>query len=590
MKINSLEKIWQIYPKMPDDFKELNKEFNSFILQLLYNRDIRLADDLKWFLPKEEVKFLDAFLFADMTRAVELIIEHIKAGNKIMIYGDYDADGVTSSALLYDIFQIFKAKVDFYLPDRVSEGYGLNKPAIDEIKKDGFSLIITVDNGIRGKEEVVYAKSLGLDIIVTDHHAYPEEISDIPNCLLINPADKSSGYPFRFLAGVGVAFKLASALIQKSKLAEEYKDLLISRSLDLAVIGTVADMVPLIGENRLIVQEGLKVLNNTRRVGLQELIKVSGAVNELNTFNIGFQLGPRLNAASRIKHANSALNLLISKDQAEAEKLAKDLNDKNLERQKITGEVMAMAESQIDKENLPEIIIVSDFSDNSWNEGVIGLVAGKLGEKYYRPVLVVVKTEEQVEDENGKTQWVYKGSGRSVEEFNLVDALENNKEFLYKFGGHPMAGGFSILSEEKVALFSESISKMAKENLAQVSLLPKIKVDCEISFEDVNDELVEMIEGMSPFGQNNPTPKFVSYNLKIIDINKMGFDGQHIKIKLLNHDDRDMKSFWGISFGGSEKYDYLNIGDNIDIVYTLEFNNFNGRRDIQLKIVDIKIK
>ncbi len=585
-----MNKIWQVYPKMPESFKDENEKFNPFILQLLYNRDIRLSEDLKWFNEDEEIKFLDPFLFGDMDKAVALIIKHIKEGNKIMIYGDYDADGVTSSALLYDVFKIFRSKVDFYLPDRVSEGYGLNKPAIEEIKKGGFNLIITVDNGIRGKDEVAYAKSLGLDIIITDHHAYPEKKEDLPDCLIINSSDKSSGYPFRFLAGVGVALKLASALIEKSKLSDDHKKLLLSRSLDLAVIGTVADMVPLVGENRLIVQEGLKVLNETKRVGLQELIKVTGANGDLNTFNVGFQLGPRLNAASRIKHANSALNLLISKDKDEAEKLAQDLNDKNIERQKITEEVMASAESQIDKNNIPEIIIVTDFSDNAWNEGVIGLVAGRLTERYYRPVLVVVKTEEQVIDENGQSHFLYKGSGRSIEELNLVEALEDNKEFLYKYGGHPMAGGFSILSEEKFLAFSESIKKLAHKKLLGLSLLPKLRIDAETSFEDINDELVEAIEKMSPFGQNNPTPKFVTYNLKIIDIVKMGFDSQHIKIKFLNHDDRDMKNFWGISFGGSEKYGNLNIGDNVDVVYNLEFNKFNGRCDIQLKIIDIKTK
>jgi single-stranded-DNA-specific exonuclease len=583
-----MNKIWQIYPRMPESFKEENEKFNPFILQLLYNRDIKLFEDLKWFNDDEKIEFLDPFLFGDMKKAVALIIKHIKEGHKIMIYGDYDADGVTSSALLYDIFKIFKAKVDFYLPDRVSEGYGLNKPAIEEIKKNGFNLLITVDNGIRGKDEVEYAKSLGLDLIVTDHHAYPEKKEDLPDCLVINPSDKSSGYPFRFLAGVGVALKLASALIEKSKLSDDHKKLLLSRSLDLAVIGTVADMVPLVGENRLIVQEGLKVLNETKRLGLQELIKVTGANGDLNTFNVGFQLGPRLNAASRIKHANSALNLLISKDKDEAEKLAQDLNDKNIERQKITEEVMASAESQIDENNIPDIIIVNDFSDNAWNEGVIGLVAGRLTEKYYRPVLVVVKTEERVVDENGQSHFVYKGSGRSIEELNLVETLEDNKEFLYKYGGHPMAGGFSILSEEKFLAFSESIKKSARKKLSGLSLLPKLKIDAEINFEDINDELVEAIEKMSPFGQSNPTPKFVTYNLKIIDIVKMGFDGQHIKIKFLNHNDRDMKNFWGISFGGSEKYGELNMGDNVDVVYNLEFNKFNGRCDIQLKIIDIK--
>jgi len=534
------------------------------------------------------MEFLDPFLFKDMTKAVDLIISHIKQGNKIMIYGDYDADGVTSSALLYDIFKIFKAKVDFYLPDRVSEGYGLNMNVIDEIKKNNFSLIITVDNGIRNKEEVAYAQSLGLDIIVTDHHAYPEKKEDWPKCLTINPADNSSGYPFKFLAGVGVAFKLASALIEKSKLEDEYKKLLIARSLDLAVIGTITDLVALVGENRLIVQKGLEALNNTKRLGLLQLIKIIGLTNELNSFNIGFQIGPRLNAASRIKHANSALELLISEDKIEAEKLAMELNDRNVERQKITEEVLASAESQIDQNNLPKIIIVKNFSDNYWNEGVIGLVAGKLTEKYYRPVLVVVKTEEKAIASDGKEYFLYKGSGRSVEEFNLVLSLENSKDYLYKYGGHPMAGGFSILGEDKTLSFIDHIKQLADEILAKELLLPKIKVDCELDFSDINEDLVEAINKMNPFGQSNPSPKFVSFNIKIIDINKMGFDSQHIKFKFLNHNDQEMKFFWGISFGGSGRYDYLKIGDNVDVVYSLEFNCFNGYKDIQFKIIDIK--
>ncbi len=572
---------------MPNDFRDAHLEVNPLILQLLYNRGIKEKEDLKWFL-SDRADFLDPFLFNNMEKVVELIIHHIKEKNKILIYGDYDADGVTSVALLHDIFTTFKAQVDFYLPDRVSEGYGLNKPALDEIKNDGFSLVITVDNGIRNKEEVAYAKSLGLDIIITDHHAYPEKKEDLPDCLIINPADSSSGYPFRFLAGVGVAFKVASALIDKSKLEEEYKQPLKERCLDLAVIGTISDMVPLVGENRLIAQEGLIALNKTKRAGLLELVKVSGSNNELNSFNVGFQLGPRLNAASRIKHANSALNLLISKDIHEAETLAQDLNDKNIERQKITEEVLAAAESQINQDNLPEIIVVKDFSDKSWNEGVVGLVAGKLTEKYYRPVLVIVKTEEKAIADDGQEYFLYKGSGRSVEEFNLVEALENSKDFLYKYGGHPMAGGFSALSEENTFAFIDHISKLAKEKLAGTSLVPKIKVDSEINFSEIDDSLVELLEKMSPFGQNNTIPKFASFNVKIIDISKMGFDNQHIKIKFLNHDARDMRSFWGISFGGAERYSHLNLGDNVDIVYSIEFNNFNGRKDIQFKIIDIK--
>lgn len=571
---------------MPKSLREDYPTVNPLILQILFNRGLKTKEDLRWFLSDEE-EFLDPFLFKDMKAAVALIIDHIKKRNKIMIFGDYDADGVTSAALLYDVFSILKASVDFYIPDRVSEGYGLNKKALDQIKADGFSLVITVDNGIRNKEEVDYAQSLGLDIIITDHHAYPEKKANWPSCLIINPADKASGYPFRYLAGVGVAFKLASALILESKLGAEDKEILIERTLDLTAIGTVSDMVPLIGENRLIVQRGLKVLDKTKRLGLLELLRVSGGEGKIDSFRLGFHLGPRLNAASRMKHANSALNLLISKDPSEARSLAEDLNDKNMERQEMTDNVLAAAESQLDVNNIPKIIIVKDLSNNSWNEGVIGLVAGRLSEKYYRPVLVIVKTGETAIASDGQEYSLYKGSARSIEGFSLVEALEDSKDFLYKYGGHPMAGGFSILAEENVFAFIDNINSLAEKKISLDLLKPKIKVDAELNFSSINNELLELIERLAPFGQINTSPCFATFKLKIIDIVKMGKEEQHIKIRFLNHEDKEMKSFWGISFGGADKYSNLKLGDTVDLLYSLEFNNFNGKREIQLRIMDI---
>lgn len=583
-----MEKIWQFYPKFPEKILEENSDKNQFILQLLYNRGLKTKEEFAWFFDLASLDFFDPFLFNDMEKAIDLIISHIKLGNKIMIYGDYDADGVTSAALLYDVFSVFKAKVDFYLPDRVSEGYGLNKTAIEEIKKEDFKLIITVDNGIRNKEEVDYAKGLGLDIIVTDHHTLPEKREDLPNCLIINPADEKSSYPFRCLAGVGVAFKLASALIKKSKLEDKDKERLICKSLDLVALGTVADMVPLLGENRLMVKKGLEALNETKRFGLQELIKISGLSGNLNSYNIGFQLGPRLNAASRIKHANSALNLLIVKDEQEAKNLAEELNNRNSERQKVTEELMSSAESQINPENIEKIIIVKNSKEDAWNEGVIGLVAGKLSEKYYRPSVVIAKTSEVFEDEHGQKKEIYKGSGRSIEGFNLVEALEENKDILYKYGGHPMAGGFSIIGDHNMLLFVDRLRERADKILDEKTLTPKIKIDLELDFEDINDLLIEGLEEMAPFGQSNPAPKMASFDVKIIDVVKMGNEGQHIKFRFLDDKKNSLKNFWGISFGGTKKYSELNVGDRVSVVYNLEFNNFNGNRDIQLKIVDIK--
>ena len=298
-------------------------------------------------------------------------------------------------------------------------------------------------------------------------------------------------------------------------------------------------------------------------------------------------MGPRLNAASRMKHANSALNLLISKDPSEARLLAEDLNDKNMERQEMTDNVLAAAESQLDVNNIPKIIIVKDLSNNSWNEGVIGLVAGRLSEKYYRPVLIIVKTGETAVASDGQKYSLYKGSARSIEGFSLVEALEDSKDFLYKYGGHPMAGGFSILAEENVFAFIDNINSLAEKKISLDLLKPKIKVDAELNFSSINNKLLELIERLAPFGQINTSPCFATFKLKIIDIVKMGKEEQHIKIRFLNHEDKEMKSFWGISFGGADKYSNLKLGDTVDLLYSLEFNNFNGKREIQLRIMDI---
>ncbi|MFA5420877.1 MAG: DHHA1 domain-containing protein, partial [Patescibacteria group bacterium] len=284
----------------------------------------------------------------------------------------------------------------------------------------------------------------------------------------------------------------------------------------------------------------------------------------------------------------SALKLLISNDEDEAKELAEDLNEKNNERQRITEELMSSAESQIDPENLDNIIIVKNSKEDAWNEGVIGLVAGKLSEKYYRPVLVIMKTSEKFIDENGSKKDIYKGSGRSIEGFNLVEALEDNKDILYKYGGHPMAGGFSIVSDNNAFLFMDKMKERANKILDEKSLTPKIKIDLEIDFEDINDLLVEGLEQMAPFGQLNPAPKLASFDLKIIDVVSMGNEGQHIKFRLLDDSGPSMKNFWAISFGGTKKYSELSIGDRVSVVYTLEFNNFNGNKDIQLKVIDIK--
>ncbi|MFH1523102.1 MAG: single-stranded-DNA-specific exonuclease RecJ [Patescibacteria group bacterium] len=564
-------KVWQVMPKISENLRKKYPEINQVVLQLLFNRGITKKDEIEKFLNPSNNDLHDPFLFIDMERAVKLIIKHIKAQNKIVIYGDYDADGVTAAALLYEVLEILKAKVDVYIPDRVSEGYGLNKKAIDEITKKGTKLIITVDGGIRNKEEVEQAKIKGVEVVITDHHPPPESKKDYPDCLIIDSLTKREEYPFKKLAGVGVAFKLAIAIVSKSKLSKKDKKKIEEKVLDLVAIGTIADCVSLTGENRILVKRGLDFLNNTKRLGLKELIEVAQIKREnLDAWNVGWQIGPRLNAAGRMEHANTAYELLITKNKGKAEVLARRLNDRNIERQSITEEIVEKIEKQINLKKDDKIIIgVCPKEDEAWNEGVVGLVAGRICEKYYLPTLIITKAEGG-----------YKGSGRSIDEFNLAIAVEDSEELLDKYGGHPAACGF-CLEKKNLGKFIERIKKYANKKLAGIDLRPKLEIDSELEFSEINNELVEAIEKFEPFGEGNPRQKFVSRNILIRDVINMGIDSQHVKFRLDN-------GLWALAFGQAENYKDLKIGDKVDIVYYVEENRFNGKVNLQLKIIDIK--
>lgn len=564
-------------PPAAADFIKKNPAYNKIILQLLFNRGIIKPEQIENFFQPDKMIFSDPFLFKNMKAAAALVIKHVKEQNLIVIYGDYDADGVTATAVLTEILNIFKAKTNVYIPSRSSEGYGLNKKAIAELIKAGAKLIITVDNGIRNKNEVAYAKSLGLDIIITDHHEPPPEKNDWPDCLIINP--KAEAYAYKNLAGVGVAFKLAQGLIELSRLAKPLKDKLIERILDLAAIGTVADMVSLLGENRSLVSRGLKIINQGKRPGLSELIKIAktngNGNKKINSLAIGWQISPRLNSAGRLDHANTAYELLITKNKKEAEEIAKKLNLKNGERQKITETITAYCR-QIIKEKMSEdkILIVcspnleNEAAETSWPEGVVGLVAGRLCDEYGRPVLAITKIKNEI-----------KGSGRSISEFNIMAAIESSSRYLDKFGGHAAACGFTLKSPEALAEFSQEMKKIASRALNGVELKPKILAEAEINLSDINDEFLEALENFEPFGQDNERPKFLSRGLAVMDKVKMGANAQHIKFRF--------GSIWGVAFSQAENFKDFKIGDKIDAVYYLEFNEFNGRRAPQMKIVDI---
>lgn len=593
-------KEWRFLPQINLEKKGEGLGASRIFLQLLFNRGLEtekeisafLAGELdnklaKSFAPDAGYAFYDPFLFKDMAAAAELIIKHIKQGSPIVVYGDYDADGVTSSVILLETLRLLHAKAEVYLPDRVSEGYGLNKMAINQILEAGFKLIITVDNGVRNKEEVAYAKAKGLDIIITDHHVLPEEEQDLPACLLINPADKRNNYPCPFLAGVGVSFKLISALLFKSSLPDKQKQLIAEKSLDLVAVGTIADMVSLLGENRLLTKKGLEILNQGRRLGLKELLNSAkvGADKKLEAWNVGWQIAPRLNAASRLSHANTAFALLTTTDEDEAKELAEELNRRNQSRQEITKEITEQVEKQIDPDNLPEIIIGLAGEDEIWNEGVIGLVAGRIAEKYYRPTLIITRLIEEAEFDAEKKKLVpkkvaFKGSGRSIPELDLIAAIEACADDLDKYGGHPMACGFSIKAEDKLDSFRKKLTAIVKKELAGKNLVPKLEIEAELKPEEINLRLADEIAQLAPFGQNNQQPKLASRDLIVEDIMVMGFENQHIKIRL--------SGIWALAFGAAEKYRDIQVGNRVDAAYYLEINEFNGRREAQLKLIDLR--
>lgn len=568
------KKLWQISPSLDQETLNRFQDFSPVVAQLLVNRGFNTPEAAKSFLSQSEFAPHDPFLLQDMQAACELIIKHVKAKNKIAIAGDYDADGVTSSAVLTETLSTLRAEVEVWIPSRMRDGYGLSCRIIDEIKAGGAKLIITVDNGIRGIEEAKYAKSIGLDIIVTDHHTVGGEPTNIPDCLVINPIVAREKYPFRFLAGVGVAYKLASAIISLTKLDDSAKNILRQRILDLVAIGTVADCVALLDENRYLVREGLKQMNRQPRLGIAALSEISQIKGAISEWQIGWQLGPRLNVAGRLAHANTAYQLLITKDKDEAARLANELNEQNILRQSETARIVdhccAIVDAELSNDKIL-VLMAPDITDPSaatWFEGVIGLAAGKLVERYGRPALVICQSEGNI-----------KGSGRSIGDYSIVGAVEEAQEHLLRHGGHRAACGFSVKDAASLQKFAEQVRAIGERDLTDELMTPKLAIEAVIEASEINMSLAESLKQFSPFGQGNPLPIFASYNLTISDINFMGFEKQHIKLRI--------GSVWAISFGGAERWKDFGVNDKINLAYTVEINDFNNRQSVQLKIVDM---
>ncbi len=568
-----MQKKWVIAEPITQEFQYRFPEIHPVILQLLHNRGIKTQQEIDEFLnPDWGEDIHDPFLFHDMRKAVERISNAIERKESIVVYGDYDADGVCSATLLYDILTALGAHhVHVHLPHRETEGYGLNMAAVKELIKKRINLIITCDCGTSNVPEITAAQEKGIDVIVTDHHHDPAVLPE--PFAFINPQLSRERYPFRYLAGSGVAFKLAQALVahdkkHAKKLSDGYEKWL----LDLVAISTVTDMMRLVGENRTLVHYGLVVLRKSRRVGIQELVRVMGGnLEKLDTFSLGFQIGPRLNAAGRVDHANVAFELLIEKDRERAKVFAEKLNQKNKQRQSMTESMVKDAEKQLGTvTNSKKILFVKH---KSWSIGLIGLVAGRLADRYHRPVFALTYRGTELV-----------ASGRSIPQFDITQSLVDNASLFTRFGGHAQACGFTMPGTA-YDQFIDTFTRVGKKHIGDADLTPSLETDMEIRLEDITWDLYESIEKFEPFGENNRQPRFIARGVTLADVQPVGKDGKHLRL-LVTHASEVTRKV--IAFGfGNERKKHFPVGKKIDMVFEVSVNEWSGSRELQLKLIDM---
>ncbi|WP_211747565.1 single-stranded-DNA-specific exonuclease RecJ [Paenibacillus sp. Marseille-Q4541] len=534
--------------------------------KLLLNRGISSVEAAKQFLQPSDEVLHDPFLMKGMKEAVPRIREALDQGEHILIYGDYDADGVSSTSLMIHLMRKLSASYDIYIPHRANEGYGLHNHALDWAHQQGVSLVITVDTGISAVEQIAYAKTLGMDVIVTDHHEPPEVLPDA--YALINPKQEDCPYPYKGLAGVGVAMKLAEALLGT-----------IPRAwMEIATIGTVADLMPLTDENRVIVQQGLEEMRNSSFPGIRALLEISGVeISTVSSTNVAFSLAPRINASGRLAHAGRAVSLLTTEDSDEAAHLAEELDLLNRERQQVveqmTQEAFEILEQKKVNGKVPDVIVVAG---EGWNPGVVGIVASKVLERYYRPTLIL-----GIDPVTGKC----KGSARSIPGLDIYEALTACKDVMDHYGGHPAAAGMTLHRDELESLESK-LNEYAKEVMKPEHFIPVSQTDGECRISEVPLAVIEEMEQMQPFGMDNPTPKFIIRDARLVASRKMGKDLSHLKLTI----EQDGQMLDAISFGKGKLADYIPEGSVLDVMGMLQINEWNGSRKPQFMLEDVRLK
>jgi single-stranded-DNA-specific exonuclease len=545
-------------------------DVSESLANLMVQRNISSADEASAFFHPSLDYLHDPFLMKDMNIAVDRISTAIKKNERILVYGDYDVDGTTAVALMYSFLKDQYSNVDYYIPDRYKEGYGVSFQGLDFAYQNNCKVVITLDCGIKAVEKVKYARTKGLDVIICDHH-YPGD--EIPKALaVLDPKQPSCSYPYKDLSGCGVGFKLIHAYsrVHGIPFSEIY------HYLDLVAVSIASDIVPITGENRVMAYFGLKQLNESPRTGLREIIRQSEVTKALTIEDVVFKIGPRINAAGRMETGSKAVDLLVSSDSRLATGISKEINNFNIERRSvdriITTEAMRMiAEDQRTVNSRTTVLY-----NPTWKKGVIGIVASRLIETYYRPTVILTES-------NGFAT----GSARSVQGYDLYQAIESCSDLLESFGGHMYAAGLT-LKKENIRPFMDRFEQYVNSTITEEQLVPRIFIDTELSFSEINEDFFRTMSQFQPFGPENMSPVFVSRNVFDTGSGRMvGASGEHLKLDLCQ-ESTGQKSFSAIAFSQANHFEYIKGGNPFDVCYSLEMNEFRGNRNLQLNIRDIK--
>ena len=549
---------WQLPPRLEAEHPAGG--LHPVMAQLLYNRGIITLAQAEAFLAADERLLCHPFLLPDMDKAVARVYRALLSGETIAIYGDFDADGITATTLLTQGLSSVGGRTIPYIPHRIEEGYGLTDAALERLYREGVTLVITVDCGISAVAEVERAQGMGLDIVITDHHTVPATMP--PAIATVDPKRADSAYPFPELAGVGVAFKLFQALL-KSMGREEGLDEL----LELVALGTVADMCPLLGENRYLVKRGLEQLNSSRRLGIRELARCAGLpLGSIDAETISWVLGPRLNAAGRLDHAMISYDLLSTSSQEEAQRLASLLERRNVQRQRLTEEVLAKARQRLMAIGTTSPLLM--VGERDYPSGVVGIVASRLAEEFYRPAVIFERGDD----------WSH-GSARSIPEFNIIAALTQCGDLFTQFGGHPMAAGFTAPTANMPPL-QQRLSEIATSQLKGIDLRPLIPIDVELPLPSLGGKTFTMMQQLAPFGCANPLPTFLSRGVRVVECRCVGSGGEHLRLKLRQDD----VTWDGIGFRLGNLV--AEVSSLLDIVYNLGVDRWRGEETLQLNILD----